>query len=142
MRLVSNLVSLVSMLLLLGVIVLTGGATAMGLGWVLSKLFPVTVFEGSLIIAAVGIILSIHVSSTEMQSVLQQIKSSLAPPLWDWDDGEEDEEDWDEEADENGNGFDVEQEAPFSDPISVRRNAPCPCGSGRKYKNCCGRNKI
>lgn len=20
----------------------------------------------------------------------------------------------------------------------VGRNAPCPCGSGRKYKNCCG----
>jgi uncharacterized protein len=22
----------------------------------------------------------------------------------------------------------------------VRRNAPCPCGSGRKYKSCCGRH--
>ncbi|HET6428755.1 MAG TPA: SEC-C metal-binding domain-containing protein, partial [Phycisphaerae bacterium] len=21
----------------------------------------------------------------------------------------------------------------------VARNAPCPCGSGRKYKQCCGR---
>lgn len=21
----------------------------------------------------------------------------------------------------------------------VQRNAPCPCGSGKKYKNCCGR---
>ena len=20
------------------------------------------------------------------------------------------------------------------------RNEPCPCGSGKKYKNCCGRN--
>ena len=28
-----------------------------------------------------------------------------------------------------------------ADPFSIRfeptRNAPCPCGSGRKYKNCC-----
>lgn len=24
-------------------------------------------------------------------------------------------------------------------PQKVSRNAPCPCGSGRKYKNCCGR---
>ncbi len=24
---------------------------------------------------------------------------------------------------------------------TVGRNDPCPCGSGRKYKNCCGRNK-
>ena len=23
----------------------------------------------------------------------------------------------------------------------VGRNAPCPCGSGRKYKKCCGANK-
>ena len=28
-------------------------------------------------------------------------------------------------------------------PVHVKkvgRNDPCPCGSGRKYKNCCGRN--
>lgn len=24
-------------------------------------------------------------------------------------------------------------------PQKVSRNAPCPCGSGRKYKNCCGK---
>ena len=23
----------------------------------------------------------------------------------------------------------------------VGRNDPCPCGSGLKYKNCCGKNK-
>ncbi|MBI3919813.1 MAG: SEC-C domain-containing protein [Armatimonadetes bacterium] len=23
-------------------------------------------------------------------------------------------------------------------PTSVPRNAPCPCGSGKKYKRCCG----
>jgi hypothetical protein len=22
-------------------------------------------------------------------------------------------------------------------PVQLRKNAPCPCGSGRKYKNCC-----
>jgi uncharacterized protein YecA (UPF0149 family) len=22
----------------------------------------------------------------------------------------------------------------------VGRNTPCPCGSGKKYKKCCGRN--
>ena len=24
--------------------------------------------------------------------------------------------------------------------IKVGRNDPCPCGSGKKYKNCCGKN--
>ncbi len=25
-------------------------------------------------------------------------------------------------------------------PLKIGRNDPCPCGSGRKYKNCCGSN--
>lgn len=27
------------------------------------------------------------------------------------------------------------------DQPKVNRNAPCPCGSGRKYKKCCGRDQ-
>ena len=23
--------------------------------------------------------------------------------------------------------------------LDIGRNAPCPCGSGKKYKKCCGR---
>ena len=33
--------------------------------------------------------------------------------------------------------------APKKQPVKVNkigRNEPCPCGSGKKYKNCCGRN--
>ena len=29
----------------------------------------------------------------------------------------------------------------FVAPVQVGRNDPCPCGSGKKYKNCCGKNK-
>ena len=29
----------------------------------------------------------------------------------------------------------------FVNTVQVGRNDPCPCGSGKKYKNCCGRNK-
>ncbi|MEO0095555.1 MAG: SEC-C metal-binding domain-containing protein [candidate division WOR-3 bacterium] len=28
-----------------------------------------------------------------------------------------------------------------SEGIKVGRNDPCPCGSGKKYKKCCGKNK-
>jgi len=28
---------------------------------------------------------------------------------------------------------------PFTAPPKVGRNEPCPCGSGKKYKKCCGR---
>jgi hypothetical protein len=38
----------------------------------------------------------------------------------------------------------VEKEAPKPKPVQavsqkVGRNDPCPCGSGKKYKHCCGR---
>ena len=29
--------------------------------------------------------------------------------------------------------------APYRAPVKVGRNEPCPCGSGKKYKKCCGR---
>ncbi|MDD4316704.1 MAG: SEC-C metal-binding domain-containing protein, partial [Clostridia bacterium] len=25
-----------------------------------------------------------------------------------------------------------------NESASIGRNSPCPCGSGKKYKNCCG----
>jgi hypothetical protein len=28
---------------------------------------------------------------------------------------------------------------PYRAPVKVGRNEPCPCGSGKKYKRCCGR---
>jgi uncharacterized protein YecA (UPF0149 family) len=31
--------------------------------------------------------------------------------------------------------------APAADLPRVGRNDPCPCGSGKKYKKCCGRNR-
>ncbi len=32
------------------------------------------------------------------------------------------------------------KKAPAATKVSVGRNDPCPCGSGKKYKNCCGKN--
>ena len=32
-----------------------------------------------------------------------------------------------------------EEAAPFSQGEKIGRNDPCPCGSGKKYKKCCGR---
>lgn len=37
------------------------------------------------------------------------------------------------------NGEDIPQH-PFPTSGKVGRNDPCPCGSGKKYKHCCGRN--
>ena len=34
-----------------------------------------------------------------------------------------------------------QKRAKTADGKKIGRNDPCPCGSGKKYKNCCGRNK-
>ncbi|PYJ11682.1 MAG: hypothetical protein DMF06_01870, partial [Verrucomicrobia bacterium] len=41
----------------------------------------------------------------------------------------------------NGDGSDLKLDlAPVRrDTPKVGRNEPCPCGSGKKFKNCCGR---
>lgn len=43
----------------------------------------------------------------------------------------------------SGNGADRSSNAKKSAQVKrvkIGRNDPCPCGSGKKYKNCCGRN--
>ena len=39
-------------------------------------------------------------------------------------------------ADIDGNGGKTQEKSPS---LKVGRNDPCPCGSGKKYKRCCGR---
>lgn len=34
-----------------------------------------------------------------------------------------------------------EGRTPLKAKRQVGRNDPCPCGSGKKYKNCCGKDK-
>jgi uncharacterized protein YecA (UPF0149 family) len=43
------------------------------------------------------------------------------------------EDDWDEE------GQLIEPQQPYRAPARVGRNESCPCGSGKKFKKCCGR---
>ena len=45
-----------------------------------------------------------------------------------------------------GNGMPEEDEPPAAMPFrreaeKIGRNDPCPCGSGKKYKKCCGCNE-
>jgi len=45
--------------------------------------------------------------------------------------------------DENADGMKMEHASMTSEPVvekKIPRNAPCPCGSGKKYKQCCGKS--
>ena len=64
------------------------------------------------------------------------------------DDFNEDEADDDEYGDDAEDGEEPEasdEDEPQLNPIRdtaphIGRNDPCPCGSGKKYKKCCGRH--
>jgi hypothetical protein len=68
-----------------------------------------------------------------------------------WNEGEDwyEEDDWDEDDEEDEwdagrrslsalNGNNSAPTAPYRAPDNVGRNDPCPCGSGKMYKRCCG----
>ena len=40
----------------------------------------------------------------------------------------------------SGGGEDTPKRKPVKAEKKIGRNDPCPCGSGKKYKNCCGKN--
>jgi Protein of unknown function (DUF1186)/SEC-C motif len=46
--------------------------------------------------------------------------------------------DEDDDWDESDDGY-TEIAEPYRAPPRVGRNEPCPCGSGKKYKKCCGK---
>ncbi len=44
-----------------------------------------------------------------------------------------------ENANENRSSGDEPKRKPIVNTNTVGRNDPCPCGSGKKYKKCCGK---
>src|SRR5881396_2019148 len=95
-------------------------------GRLLGVLFPITTFEGAVIttLVVLGAILAFVLGyvgriGDDMSHALAYLQ-------------EEDEED---EDDEEYPPLRLAPDRREGKPVS--RNAPCPCGSGKKYKRCC-----
>ena len=67
------------------------------------------------------------------------IDDVLEATAW-WDRGDRDLFDDDDDGDDEGLDEDgsIGVQEPYRAPPKVGRNEPCPCGSGKKYKKCCG----
>ena len=39
------------------------------------------------------------------------------------------------------NGYSIQEVNSMPKKQKIGRNDPCPCGSGKKYKKCCGKNE-
>ena len=122
-------------LVVLGLFVLS--AAMLLVGRVLGLLFPVTTFQGALIttLVALGAILAFLLGY--VGRIGEDMSHALAY-LQEEDEEEEDEEDEENEEDEEDEEYPPLRLAPDRrEGKPVSRNAPCPCGSGKKYKRCC-----
>ena len=111
-------------LVLLATVAVTvlGVAVFIGVGALLSQWLPLSLFQASTLAvgAALAIALIIQVVTTMMHL---QVDHTI----------EDDDFDWELEQDV---GCDTLLSTPNTPKIG--RNEPCPCGSGKKFKNCCG----
>ena len=122
-------------LVVLGLFVLS--AAMLLVGRVLGLLFPVTTFQGALIttLVALGAILAFVLGY--VGRIGDDVSHALAYLQDEDEDDEEDDED-EEDEDEEDEEYPPLRLAPdWREGKPVSRNAPCPCGSGKKYKRCC-----
>ena len=101
-----------------------GTAIFIGFGALLARWLPLSIFQASglAIGATLAVAAVIHVLSAIMH----------VHPAYDLEDDFEDEED-----DSDPNVPDSDTFFPEPDFSRVGKNDYCPCGSGKKFKNCC-----
>jgi len=112
--------------LLIAVLVACVGAVGtpifLAFGALLDWLTPLSLFQG--VIVAIG-------STLTMMIGMHFGRIGQSRSYREYED-EDDDDDWMEGDDV----FDLPSARPSAPKIS--RNGPCPCGSGKKYKKCCG----
>ncbi len=116
--------ALLSFLLLTTVLMGLGIALCIGFGALLARWLPLSLFQAS----------SLAIGATLAVAALIHVLSAIfhSPPVYDLDDDFENGEDDSDPNDPKNDTF-----SPKPDFSNVGRNDYCPCGSGRKFKNCC-----
>ena len=123
------LATLLSLLLILAVVMCFGTTLFIGFGALLARWLPLSLFQAS------GLAIGATIAFAAIIFVLSTI--SHAHHAYDIDDDvEEDEDDLDPDV------TDPDESFPKPDFSKVARNDHCPCGSGRKFKNCCERTAV
>ena len=112
-------------------------------------LFLVFTLIASTVIIAIGYFISKYTVLSHFESSLISLGTALVIVIWFWNAKQKDnswdhyeDDSWDEVDEENDYDDEIgynNHEKLHSHDTPISRNAPCPCGSGKKYKHCCGR---
>ena len=115
-------------LLLLFVLALAamGVAAFIGIGTLLARWLPVSLFQAAVLAIAATATIALVIQAFLSMMHLHMDHSDLANDFG-----------W-ERPEEN----DLPAPSTTTSTPTVGRNQPCPCGSGKKFTNCCGKSPV
>jgi hypothetical protein len=128
------------LLLLLALVLVVVVSTCMfvGVGYVISCILPLSLFQGTLLSMGASFVIVFSISAIAII-----IRLSRHADLDYMDD--EFEEDWEDEFDDGDDydegSEDLYEHSVIENTVKIGRNSLCHCGSGLKYKRCCGKEE-
>jgi hypothetical protein len=107
-------------------------------GYLISLVIPLTLFQASILCIGATFV-SVFIITIIMACFAfgEYRERGYDYGESDYDDEDEEEDDEDVEEDETDNI--TKRKITDMKIVKTGRNAPCPCGSGKKYKHCCGK---
>jgi len=136
----TKILHLLPLFFLIAFIMFLATGVFIGIGYVFSLFLPLSVFQSSLLCMGATFVLGFILLGMAIYDYLFDIsgKKPVYYPHGYYDEDDEFDEEFEDEEDEILETVVVD---PFTEAKKkeVSRNAPCPCGSGKKFKICCGK---
>ena len=136
-----NILSFIPLILLVLLIVIISTGVFIGIGYVISLFLPLTLFQSSLLCMGSTFVVAFIIFGIIIHDSLSGNHNHFEE--YEYEDDDEFEEEYDEDDIEMVERImknSVKKKLSIDPNFGkVSRNAPCPCGSGKKYKLCCGK---
>ena len=128
------------------VAVMVSTSLFLAVGSAVSAVLPLSLFQAALLAVGASFVVVFGIAAVavcwEISRYVEQFVSEETEDEFDEDDEEDfDEDDEDDDYDEDPDDFEdaIDKEPVFARSEKPPRNARCSCGSGLKYKHCCGK---
>lgn len=124
-------------LALVVLLIIVATAVFIGAGYFLSLILSLTLFQSSILCTGATFTLAfvIYTITVALNNVMPLDTIGRV------DDEENDEDDYDGDYEDTESDDFSDRRFSVVNTEKVGRNKPCPCGSGKKYKYCCGKKK-
>ena len=120
------------------------GSVFLSMGFLLQLIFPITVFQGAMVLLVLFCLGAIVFSLNDISARLGYLMDE-EDDYFDWDDTNYKSSKSKEASKVKNN---KRQNGKKNNKIIIMKSSindkdvPCPCGSGKKYKNCCGKKHL